>query len=395
MRTVYLPNGAKKIIERLESQGYRADIVGGCVRDSLLGRVPSDFDITTSATPCEVKAAFSDLRTVDTGIKHGTVTVILDGEPYEVTTYRLDGEYQDNRHPVSVSFASRIEDDLSRRDFTINAMAYSEKYGLTDAFGGVEDINARTVRAVGDANTRFDEDALRILRAIRFAAVLGFGVEDSTARAVHEKYKRLASVSVERIFTEVRKLICAENSYNVISEFSDVLLFVFSELDSLSLPDLRVWRGATFEERLAVLYYINGSADALSDTLSRLRCDNRTADACINILKAIAQIGKAPSEGEIRRFLTQYEDSIAISAARLASLMGNTKPEAYERARSLVLSDAPRRISQLAINGDDIVSLGARGKRVGEILTMLLYAVCDGRVNNDREPLKALASKLI
>jgi len=395
LRAVYLPAGAKKIIERLESQGYRADIVGGCVRDSLLGRTPSDFDITTSATPCEVKAVFSDLHTVDTGIKHGTVTVIFDGEPYEVTTYRLDGEYQDNRHPVSVSFASCIEEDLSRRDFTVNAMAYSEKYGLTDAFGGLDDLKARIVRAVGDANTRFDEDALRILRAIRFAAVLGFGVEDSTACAVHEKYQRLASVSAERIFTEVRKLISAENSYNVISEFSDVLLFVFSELKSLYLPDVRVWRGATFEERLAILYCINGSVSALSDTLSRLKCDNRTADTCINILKAIAQIGKASSEGEIRRFLIKYEDSVAISAARLASLMGNTKTEVYERVRFLALSDAPRRISHLAIRGDDIIELGVRGKQVGEVLEALLYAVCDGKVNNDRERLKAFASKLI
>ena len=218
-----LPNGARLIIERLNSNGKRADIVGGSVRDFLLGKSPSDFDITTSATPDEMREIFSDMRTVDTGIKHGTLTVLIDGVPYEVTTYRKDGEYTDHRHPESVTFSSLLYEDLCRRDFTVNAMCYNEKDGFTDLYGGMRDLAARQIRAVGDPYKRFDEDALRILRAVRFSSTLDFDIDSTTAKAAREMAHLLDGISGERIFTEWKKLIAGKRAYTVIKDFPEVI----------------------------------------------------------------------------------------------------------------------------------------------------------------------------
>ena len=181
---IRIPPGAARILRVLEDHGYEAFVVGGCVRDSLLGRNPNDWDITTSALPLQVKALFR--RTIDTGLKHGTVTILMDGEPFEVTTYRVDGEYLDGRHPSEVTFTASLQEDLQRRDFTINAMAYSEKKGLQDLFGGLPDLETGLIRAVGDPAKRFGEDALRIMRAVRFAAQLGYEVEADTVQAMKE-----------------------------------------------------------------------------------------------------------------------------------------------------------------------------------------------------------------
>lgn len=202
---IYLPDKVKKIIETIESGGYEAYAVGGCVRDSILGRVPDDWDITTSASPQEIKNLFR--RTVDTGILHGTVTVIMEREGFEVTTYRIDGEYEDSRHPKEVTFTSNLTEDLKRRDFTINAMAYNDREGLVDAFGGIEDMKARLIRCVGDPRERFGEDALRMMRAVRFSAQLGYGMEERTKAAVKEMAENLRNISAERIQTELVKLL--------------------------------------------------------------------------------------------------------------------------------------------------------------------------------------------
>ncbi len=202
---IHLPDAVKRIIRILEAAGYEAYAVGGCVRDSLLGRAPEDWDITTSASPAQVKGLFS--RTVDTGIEHGTVTVLVDHVGYEVTTYRVDGEYEDHRHPKEVTFTTSLYEDLRRRDFTINAMAYSERDGLVDLFSGAEDLERGVIRCVGDANERFEEDALRIFRGARFAAQLGFAVEEQTKEAMKRKAGNLATVSAERIRVELVKLL--------------------------------------------------------------------------------------------------------------------------------------------------------------------------------------------
>ncbi len=202
---IQLPDQVNKIIDTLEEAGYEAYAVGGCVRDSLLGRTPDDWDITTSAKPEDCKRLFP--RTVDTGIKHGTVTVLLGGEGFEVTTYRIDGVYEDGRHPREVTFTASLKEDLRRRDFTVNAMAYNERSGLVDIYGGMQDIKNRVIRCVGDAWERFDEDALRMLRAVRFSAQLGYRIDEKTREAVKAMAPNLQKISAERIQAELVKLV--------------------------------------------------------------------------------------------------------------------------------------------------------------------------------------------
>ena len=206
---IELPEKVKYIINTIAKAGYEAYAVGGCIRDSILGRTPDDWDITTSASPGQIKALFR--RTVDTGIRHGTVTVMREGEGFEVTTYRIDGEYEDGRHPREVTFTSSLLEDLRRRDFTINAMAYNEEAGLVDAFGGVKDINAGIIRCVGSPAERFSEDALRIMRAVRFSAQLGYRIEEETAAAIRRLAPSLKNISAERIQTELVKLLVSDH----------------------------------------------------------------------------------------------------------------------------------------------------------------------------------------
>lgn len=203
-----LPAAVNMIIDVLQAHGYEGFAVGGCVRDSVLNRTPDDWDITTSATPYQVKELFS--KTVDTGLQHGTVTVMVHGVGYEVTTYRIDGEYEDARHPKEVQFTSNLTEDLKRRDFTINAMAYSKDRGLIDEFGGMNDLQRKIIRCVGDPWQRFGEDALRILRAVRFAAQLGFEIEENTKKAIVELAPTLSKISAERIQTETVKLLMSD-----------------------------------------------------------------------------------------------------------------------------------------------------------------------------------------
>lgn len=206
---INLPQKVSQIIHTLQKNGYEAYAVGGCVRDSILGREPDDWDITTSATPMETKALFS--RTFDTGIEHGTITVLIDKDAFEVTTYRVDGKYEDSRHPSEVTFTRCLQEDLLRRDFTINAMAYNDSEGLVDIFGGIEDLNNKTIRCVGNAEARFGEDALRILRAVRFAAQLGFEIEEETRKGIVKLAPTLANISAERIQVELIKMLVSPN----------------------------------------------------------------------------------------------------------------------------------------------------------------------------------------
>ena len=212
------PEKILKAIALLESNGYSAYTVGGCVRDSVMGRAPNDWDMTTSAAPDETREVFKDFHTVATGIKHGTVTVLIDSEPVEITTMRVDGKYSDNRHPESVSFTKRIEDDLSRRDFTVNAMAYNPKTGVVDPFGGQNDIKNKIIRCVGNPDTRFGEDALRILRAIRFSSVLGFDIDKKTSQSIIGNRSLLQNISKERIRVELIKMLCGQNVEKILAD---------------------------------------------------------------------------------------------------------------------------------------------------------------------------------
>ncbi|MBQ8613726.1 MAG: hypothetical protein IJ416_05870, partial [Ruminiclostridium sp.] len=224
-----LPLFAGRIIEQLNNSGFEAFAVGGCVRDSLLGITPKDYDITTNAHPDEVKTCLSGYRIIDTGIDFGTVTVISEGEPIEVTTYRVDGDYNDNRRPESVSFTSRLAEDLKRRDFTVNAMAFNPSTGLTDLFGGQEDLKSGIIRAIGNPTERFNEDGLRIMRALRFASYYGFTIEENTSRAVHNCRDLLKNIAVERIAVEFNKLLCGSCGA-VLREYPDVFSVFIPEL---------------------------------------------------------------------------------------------------------------------------------------------------------------------
>ena len=228
---IIVPEKIKEIINTYEENGFEAYCVGGSIRDSIMGLNIGDWDITTSATPEETKQLFKDERIVETGIKHGTVSIIKDHESIEVTTFRIDGEYVDNRHPEDVSFTRSLSEDLKRRDFTVNAIAYSDSTGITDLFGGCEDIKNKIIRTVGEPEKRFEEDGLRIMRALRFASTLGFTIEEETKKAIHKQKNLLNNISVERISVELIKLISGENVFNVLTEFSDVFAVFIPEIE--------------------------------------------------------------------------------------------------------------------------------------------------------------------
>lgn len=225
-----IPSYVKTAINCLEKAGFEAYAVGGCVRDSLLGKAPSDWDMCTNALPDEVCEVFKDYHVIETGLKHGTVTVRISHNPVEITTYRTDGEYSGHRRPESVTFVSDLKEDLSRRDFTVNALAYSEKDGIIDLFGGRNDLESGIIRCVGNPCKRFDEDALRILRALRFSSVLGFEIEESTKKAIHEMKGLLKDISAERIREELLKILCGKDAVRILKDYSDVVFEIIPEL---------------------------------------------------------------------------------------------------------------------------------------------------------------------
>ncbi|MBR2467346.1 MAG: CCA tRNA nucleotidyltransferase [Clostridia bacterium] len=385
-----IPRGAELIIERLEELGHRADIVGGPVRDALLGRTPYDFDITTSARPDEITAAFSDMRVVETGIAHGTVTVIVDGENYEVTTYRIDGEYKDGRHPESVTFTAAIEDDLSRRDFTVNAMAYSKKHGLTDKFSGKEDLAARLIRAVGDPRRRFEEDALRILRALRFASVLGFEIEENTARAVKECRELLRLVSVERIYAEWSKLIGGSNAYGILSEFSEVVAVFLPELDGVTLPRKDLFDSASATARFISLFAENlekNAAESFEVAARRLKTDAHIRKVGRLTLENLHL--KTDTKTDVLHLLSKVGEECAELVISVRAVLGISRFSDLDILQKALADGEAFKISDLDIDGAELVAAGLRGPSVGAALSELLALVIDGKLPNNKEALVA------
>ncbi len=376
-----LPSSVGYIIERLEHAGFRADVVGGAVRDFLISRPSPDYDITTSATPDEIKAVFKDIRTVDTGIRHGTVTLVIDGVGYEVTTYRIDGEYLDNRHPDGVSFTREIGLDLMRRDFTVNAIAYNARDGYTDPFGGVNDIESRIIRAVGDPYKRFEEDALRIMRAIRFSSVLGFEIEPQTARAVHECRHLLGNVSRERIFAEWVKLIAGENSYGVLSDYPDVITSAIPQLSEFVLLPQEVFEGADgCTSEILLFHGTPNSVASFSEAMRGLHSDNKRRELGKAVLTALCN-GKIGERADVAHFMNRYGEDVLLKyldvAVRLGYYSEDAASEIMMASKSVVYQ-----ISQLAISGKDIISLGFTGQKVGEILALLLEDVIQEKTEN-------------
>ena len=431
---LYIPEKALKIFELLEKSGYECFLVGGCVRDMLMGIEPHDIDITTNATPDEVKAVFADFHTLDIGIKHGTVTVMNDGEPIEITTYRKESTYSDGRHPDAVTFSKNINDDLSRRDFTSNAIAYSPSVGIVDPFGGINDIENKILRCVGNPIERFEEDSLRILRGLRFASVLGFSIDKATEEAMYSCRELISIVSPERIFTEISKLICGKNAGEIISRYSDIL--------AVALPEIKYMKG--FEQhnfhhiydvlnhtakvvdsvypavdlRFAALFHDCGKPDCFSidengvghfyshasisghkaeEALTRLRCDNATKDKVVKLVK-IHDTPIEPDSKTVKKKLQKYGEDIFFDLIKLqrADNMGLSpeflyRQETYDKleeiARQVIEENQCFSLKDLAVGGRDMISLGLKGKDIGTTLDELLKAVIEEKCGNDKESL--------
>ncbi len=429
-----IPDEAGYIIDTLIACGYEAYCVGGCVRDLIMGIPANDCDITTNATTDEIKAVFSDKRIIETGIKHGTVTVIINSVAFEITTYRIESTYSDNRHPDKVTFTRNLSEDLSRRDFTINSIAYNEKEGFIDLFGGKTDIENKIIRCVGDPVKRFEEDSLRILRGIRFAATLGFCVEEETKKAMLSCKHLIRNISAERIFTELSKMLCGRSIESTLIEFAPVLGEVIPEINAMhgfeqhnfhhiydvlthtavvtqsTPPVLHLRLAALFhdsakpfcfslDEKGVGHFYTHASKSTLiaERRLTELRCDNKTKEKVLRLIK-LHDTPVEESEKIIKRRLASmgkelFYDLITLKRADTAGLA----PEFAERSthfdRLEALADEILKkeecfsLKHLAVNGRDMLSLGLRGKEIGEMLDVLLEAVIDGRVENEREKL--------
>ena len=437
-----LPAHVSDLIRRLKESGFSAYAVGGCVRDSLLGLEPHDWDICTSALPEEMQSVFRDFRTVETGLKHGTLAVVVDRVPYEITTFRVDGGYTDHRHPDSVRFVDDLTEDLARRDFTVNAMAYSPETGLADPFGGQQDLAAGVIRCVGVAEKRFEEDALRILRALRFAAVYDFAIEPATSAALRAMAPDLSRVAGERIREELLKLLCGKAAGRILREYPEVLSEIIPEIRPMIGYDQRnhhhsydLWehtvRGvegvpADPVLRLTMLLHDTGKPAVrttdekgeghykghpkVSEAIARktaetLRLDNafrdrlctlvlhhdiplRTQDGAINTDRSflLRRLNKFGEEDLRALFLIHRSDRTATGYttaeredARLRERMA---------ALDALLAEQPCfTVKDLAVNGRDLMAAGLQGRAVGEALQMLLEAVMDGKVPNEKSAL--------
>ncbi|MBQ4323432.1 MAG: HD domain-containing protein [Clostridia bacterium] len=431
---------ALAVLNRLNSHGHEAYLVGGCVRDYLRNVAPHDYDATTSALPQEILAAFSDCPVIETGLKHGTVTVLWEGLPVEVTTYRVDGDYADGRHPDGVTFTRSLTEDLARRDFTVNAMAISARGEVIDPFGGQADLSAKVLHCVGDPSRRFTEDALRILRGLRFASVLGFCIEEGTAAAIHALSPRLNMVSAERICEEFVKLLCGERVFSVMADFSDVFGVFLPELlpcvgfdqhnfhhiydvythllrtvESVpSTPRLRmaallhdIAKPETFdldEDGVGHFYgHASRSAEIADAILRRLRFSNEDRLAVVTLIKHHDTPIDA-TEKALRRKLNKlgeegFFDLLSLIRGDNLALAPqfHDRQAHYDRletmARSILAEKQCFSLRDLAVNGADLMALGYKGREIGIALNRLLDGVLDGLCPNEKEALLRFLDK--
>ena len=402
-----IPENVRFVIDALEKGGYEAYIVGGCVRDMLMGRSPHDYDITTGARPEQIKECFPSSKVIETGIKHGTVTIVSGGENIEVTTFRTDGEYKDHRRPESVSFSDRLSDDLSRRDLTVNAMAYSDRTGIIDLFGGERDLREHLIRCVGDPRLRFEEDALRIMRALRFASVLGFDIHEDTAAAVREMKGLLDAVSRERISSELEKLLCGCDVYEILTAFPGVFVRIVPELSDT--VDNGRWELAARRikcspnDRLIRLALLLCEASAPAGSILRALKTDRHTFSTANFLVSHHKDIPAADMPSAKRLL---RDSGKERAFLLADMIGSIaladgdakRVSEVQKMRSLlneiISSGQCYSADTLAFDGKDAAEAGFTGKGIGKIIAYLLDEVIDGKLPNEHEVLYAAAQSL-
>ena len=403
MLKINVPKNVKLIINILEKNGYEAYAVGGCVRDAILLKEPNDWDITTSAMPEDVKKIFN--KTIDTGIKHGTVTVLIERTGYEVTTYRIDGEYEDGRHPKSVEFTSNLIEDLKRRDFTINAMAYSDKKGVVDAFDGIGDLEKKVIKCVGNPEDRFNEDALRILRAVRFSAVLDFDIEKNTKKAIIKLAENLNKISKERIQVELEKLLMSNHPEKLKTAYetgiTKVILDEVDKINSLGKLDETL----NLIRKMPVNHYLRWSAllnhcdkSTVANILRGLKFDNKTINIVSRIVDAVNHELPHDRAGVRKLIYLIGEDIFKEYIEFMEIYISYMYKEDLEIQEQIIfvkneyfdILDKKECISlkMLAINGRDLIELGAgRGAEVGEGLNMLLNKVLEDSSLNTKEKL--------
>ncbi len=438
---IEISKNSEKALEILHNAGHEAYIVGGSVRDALLGLTPGDYDITTSATPEETEKAFEGYRFIETGLKHGTVTVLIAHEPIEITTFRTETTYADGRHPDTVSFTRSLSEDLIRRDLTVNAIAYSHETGVIDICGGLADIEAKLIRAVGDPYERFHEDGLRVLRALRFASVYGFGIETITARAIHDSAEMLEKISPERIFVELKKLLCGKNVFSVLTEFSDIICKIIPELSPSvgfeqnnphHIYDVYTHTAKAVElspnnvtVRLAALLHDAGKPETYSEkngighfyghseasmrvaeaVLLRLRSDTKTLKRVLTLIKhhdpVITVEEKAVRKKmriltpEVLNELLDLKSADNLAQSPDCAVRLSEYAEIRKIMEKLIAENACFSLRDLKINGDDLKAIGIpEGKKIGITLKFLFEAVESGDLPNDREALIAKARKM-
>lgn len=433
---IFLPEKVNIILNTLYKNGFEAYVVGGCVRDSLLGAVPNDWDICTNARPEEIKNCFKNFNTFDAGIKHGTISVVLGKEIFEVTAYRIDGEYSDNRHPESVTFTSDILKDLARRDFTVNSMAYNEKSGLKDPFGGRLDLENKIIKCVGNPDKRFSEDALRIIRALRFASAYGFSFENKTSKSICKNAALLKNISSERIASELDRLLCGKGVENILNNYRDVFAVIIPEIvptfdfeQYTKHHNRDVWRhtthavasiDATALLRMTMLLHDLGkpnackrdsdgtchfkghpkySAEFAVTILHRLKYPTHFIEACLKLIiyhdvrfhgtkRQVKHIMNAIGEDNTELlFKVQRADILAQS-----DYMQKEKLGAVDLAEAMYKETLKEQscftLKQLAVNGNDLINIGITdGKQIGKILRYLLSMVIDEKIQNEKSAL--------
>ena len=441
---IHIPQNVLDILHALNNRGHEAYVVGGCVRDSLLGRTPADWDVTTSALPEETEEIFASggYTVVQTGLAHGTLTVVKDRCPVEITTYRIDGDYTDARHPDAVRFTRSLREDLSRRDFTINAMAYHPQAGLVDYFSGRADLEARRICCVGEPDKRFAEDALRILRALRFASVLDFSLEKMTGESLYRQAFLLRHIAAERIAVEMNKLLCGPAAFRVLMDYPEVFTVILPELSPMrhhpqynayhkydiyehtmravqAAPPLPVLRWVMLlhdsgkpscftrdEEGIGHFYgHPAVSAQITGEVLRRLRLDTETVERAV-MLVTYHDVRLTAKEAEVKRWLRRLgeEAFFQLLEVQKADVRGQHPDLLYrlqdmeaiaQTAREVLDSQACFSLKDLQVNGHDLIQIGIYpGKLLGDTLEALLEAVIDGRCPNHKEALLEMAKDM-